>query len=1385
MKQDNQPNQTNKPKETSKQFCVVGIGASAGGLEAFNTFIEALPEDSGMAFILVQHLDPEHQSQLPEILQRNTKIPVKEIRDKMEVKPNHIYVIPSNKTLSFQNKEMVLKARDKRNDLSPYQPINSFLTSLAKIYGSYAIGVILSGTGSDGTKGLKAIKDHGGITFAQDKKSAAYPAMPENAAEADVVDFIMSPGKIPGKILDVAKTINKVEFNTHQGEELISDQDSEIKKKTTKDAKKPVKKEKESSSSKKESEIFQQILALLRIRKEIDFTYYKQTTIRRRILRRVALTNKQTLTEYLQYLRNTAKEQDLLYQDLLIPVTNFFRDQEIFKNLSSSVFPKILENKNTDKTIRVWIAGCSTGEEVYSIAISLLEYLKSQKEGTQNYKIQIFGTDINEIAISKARRGIYKANEVEGISNEILETYFTKTDGSYHVHKDLRELCVFSLHNFLKDPPFGKMDFMSCRNVLIYLQPYLQKKALINFHYALNPGGLLLLGKSETISSASEFFTVAERDDKLFSRKDKTSRYKPSPSNAPSEEDLESHSEPPSENKKTNFQKSADDLILRKYSPSGVVVNEAMDIVYFRGNTSKFLEQYSGKPTHNLLKMAKMGLSFELRNILHKVKKELTDEMSNNPSVIKKNIPVETNGQQFIVSLEAMLLPNLVEPYYLILFHDDGFELEASQTIKSTENSKDARIHQLEQELSHAREDMRSITEDQEATNEELQSANEELQSSKEELQSLNEELETSKEELQSTNEELITLNDELVNNNKRLTVSKNYSQDIVSTLREPLVVLDKSLNVKSANAAFYKKFHLDESEIEGKAIFDLENKGWNIPELKNLLREILPKHSSFYDHEITHDFPGLGQRTMLLNGREIIREEGGEKLILLVFGDITDKRLIEKNLEKSEIKFKLLVDSISQLIWISNAEGNIEFFNPQWQHYTGINSGESIKDGMWEEAIHPDDLKEFKDQFNKCIDTGKSFTKETRLELKEGNYNWYLAKAMPYYNPDGEIMKWFGSFTNIEVQKQAEATLRKSEEHFRQLAELIPDKITKANAEGEVTYYNQSWLNYTGLTRDELKETSLNGFLHPKEKWEIKKKWKKSVDSGDAFEMEIQILNKSGDYCWHLVRSIPVKDEKEQIKFWIGTTTEIQKLKEEEKRKEDFLKMVSHELKTPVTSIKGYTQLLLDMLMASTEINLDSIPLKPSLERIDSQVSRLTRLIAEILDLSRIEGDKMVLHKKAFNLNDLIDESIQDIKYSSRESNIDIDHEGSFEVCGDMDRIGQVLINFITNAIKYSPDDKNIEVRVFESGNNKVSVSVKDHGIGIDQKHLKNIFKRFYRVSQKNDETYSGFGIGLFLAKEIIERHRGNVAVKSNKGEGSEFIFTIPTITKSKSTKK
>ncbi len=1366
--QEKDKNTNTKTNNTSKKFCVVGIGASAGGLNAFKKFIEGIPKDSGMAFVLVQHLDPKHVSHLTEILQRSTMIEVKEIKDKMKVEPNHLYIVPSNKSLTANSDSLELSPRP--DDFSQYLPIDLFFTSLANVYGNYATGVVLSGTGSDGTKGLKAIKDHGGIGFAQDEASAEYIDMPQNATEAEVVDFVLSPEKIPEKILELSKCMHE------RVEEKEDMEESENKNNT----------EKLSLKDKKDEEIFRKILVLLRIRKETDFTYYKQTTIRRRILRRIALSHNESPKNYLQYLRDNPKEQDILYQDLLIPVTNFFRDAEIIENLNETVFSKILKNKD-DNLIRIWIAGCSTGEEVYSIAICLFEYL--QRTEVKNFKLEdlkvkIYGTDISEPAISKARKGIYKKRELEDVSEQRLEEFFNKNEGRYQVHKDIREMCVFSHHNFLKDPPFGRMDFISCRNVLIYMEPYLQKIALTNFHYALNHKGFLLLGRSETISSVPELFAVAKREDRLFSRKDHSIKYKPTTGKQKPSDLKRLATEPLTEQKHTDFQKVADDIVLSDYSPPGVVVNEAMDIVHFRGNTNKYLELSSGKPSLNLLKMAKMGLAFELRNILHKVKIETRDEWSKKVSMVKENIPVEINGEQHKVSIEAVFLPKLVEPFYLILFHEQT-EFGNTRPVKRTMYESNSRIDQLEQELSQTREDMRSITEDQEASNEELQSANEELESSREELQILNAELEASKEELQSSNEELQTLNNELLSNNERLIESRNYSQDIISTLREPLVVLDQNLRVNSANTVFYKKFQLKEAESEGKLIFDLDDKQWNIPELKKLFTQILPEHSSFSDFEITHDFPGLGERTMLLNAREIYREEGGEKLILLIFGDITDKRLIEKNLEKSEIKFRLLVESNSQLIWISDAEGKIEFFNKRWEHYTGITSAESIKGALWEESLHKDDVIEFKDELIQSINSGESFTKETRLRGINDDYTWFLAKAVPFYNSDGEILKWFGSFTNIEIQKQAEAILKKSEEDFRQLAELVPDKINKANADGEIIYYNESWLKYTGLSHKELQKQGLAHIIHPEQRWKTLKEWKNSLATGSNFEMEIRLLNKTGDYCWHLVRAIPVKTETGDLKLWLGATTEIQKIKEEEKRKEDFLKLVSHELKTPVTSIKGYAQLLLQMLQDPMGVKLDAVQIIPSLKRIDNQVSRLTRLISEILDLSRMEDNKMDFQMETFNLNEMVQECVQDINYSSIMSTINISYNGDFDVYGDKDRICQVLINFISNAIKYSPEHKTIEVGVFKSTEDQASVSVKDQGIGIEEEDHKNIFKRFHRVSQKNDETYAGFGIGLYLSKEIIERHHGSVTVKSKKGEGSEFIFSIPTVSNYKSTKE
>lgn len=845
-------------------FPVVGVGASAGGLEAFKELVKAIPEDSGMAYIFIQHLAPHYESILSDILQKVTKLPVFEIIDNMKVLPDHIYVIPSNKILTANDGVLLLEPRiigEKSNT------IDICFASLAEIHQEHAIGVVFSGTGNDGTIGLKTIKDQGGITIAQDLASAAYYSMPQSAIDAEVVDFILPPNEIPGHLLDLIRTSKIVLPDFNLSEEL------------------------------KEEDIFRQIMALVRGKRGVDFTYYKQTTIRRRILRRKALNKIEKLKDYQTYLLENKAEQDALFQDILIPVTAFFRDPKTFNILCETVFPEIFKEKPATDPIRIWIPGCSTGEEAYSIAICLNEFFR---DAITSRNIQIFATDISEPAIAKARRGIYQKKDIAGISEIRAKEFFTKTDGSYQVHKILREMCVFACQNFLKDPPFAKMDLISCRNVLIYMEPFLQKKAFTTFHYALNPSGFLLLGKSETVGQSSEQFLTFNHQDKIFRRRALEGKYMPVVTGN-SEATLKRRDDhlKNTDGRKDDFQKSADEALLSKYATVGVIINEQLDIIQFRGSTGAYLEAPPGKASHNILKMAREGLSFELRNALHKAK-------VNNAMVKKEDIPIDKGKR--MVTIEVIPLQNTIELYFLILFEDGKAQAPVKTPGRTKNLNKEdsarlslesIRVEQLEKELAQAREDMRSITEDQEASNEELQSANEELLSGSEELQSLNEELETTKEEIQSSNEELTILNQELIERNEQLIYSRKYAEAIVTTIHEPLLILTKDFCIKGANKSFYEKFTATELETVGKMFFELDGGKWDVRGLRERLQKILPDHSYFEQFEVPVILPSSGQVILLLNARQLINENNNEQLILLAIHDITDQKAFEQELEQ------------------------------------------------------------------------------------------------------------------------------------------------------------------------------------------------------------------------------------------------------------------------------------------------------------------------------------------------------------------------------------------------------------------------------------------------------------------------------------------------------
>jgi two-component system, chemotaxis family, CheB/CheR fusion protein len=800
---------------SSTAFPIVGIGASAGGLEAFTLLLQQVPVTTGLALVLVQHLDPSHESMLPELLSRVTKMPVQQVRDGMVVEPNQIYVAPPNVSMTMNGMVLELASRSVTRGL--HMPIDHFFRSLAKEHGSRAIGIILSGAGSDGALGLAEIKDQGGITFVQDERTAKFPGMPHSAIMNGGIDFIMPPAGIAAELTRVAQHPYVISPPSGREEEPPAESPP-ILQSTSDDG-------------------LGQVFRLLRGAMGVDFTFYKQSTIRRRITRRMTLRKMDSLREYAQYLKKHSEELDALYHDLLIKVTGFFRDPGTFEALKSEVFPAIIRHRPSNKPVRIWVPGCASGEECYSIAICLLEYLGI---GVADAPIQIFGTDIDEIALAKARTGRYIENIALDISPERLRRFFTKVDHSYQIMPAIREVCTFARHDLCRDPPFSNLDLISCRNVLIYLEPAMQKRILPLFHYALNPSGFLTLGTSESIGSFSELFTLAGNKQKIFARKAAAMRPTfefPFPRRAPEDAAAPGTSTYTDESplKGIDVYREADRVVLYQYAPAGVLINEGMEILQFRGDTSHFLRPAPGRASLNLLHMARAGLLTDLRAAIAQAKKV-------GGPVAREGLQVRYEGISLHVTIRVipLALPSPLARHCVVLFEEAS--LPAGRAIKRPTRRGEAvrrederqLNNQLAQELEATKQHLESIIERYETANEELKSANEEILSSNEELQSTNEELETAKEELQSTNEELSTVNDELRQRNQELGEANNDLNNLFSSANLPIIVLSRDLRIRRFTASAEKVLNVIPTDI-GRPIGHL-NLNIAIPDLEPLI---------------------------------------------------------------------------------------------------------------------------------------------------------------------------------------------------------------------------------------------------------------------------------------------------------------------------------------------------------------------------------------------------------------------------------------------------------------------------------------------------------------------------------------------------------------------
>jgi len=772
-----------KPRKVHPGFPIVGIGASAGGLEALELFFSNVPPDTNMAFVIIQHLSPKHKSIMADILAKYTPMKVLRIENNQEIKCNHVYLNPADKNVIILNRRLYLTEPTQTHGVN--LPIDCFFRSLAEDQGEKAICIILSGTATDGTLGLKAVKGEGGMAMVQDPDSARYAGMPSSAIATGLVDFIFPVEKIPTEI------VRYVQHPYMERPERIETAQQQFRN------------------------YVQKILALIRTSTGHDFSKYKQTTIRRRIERRMAVHQLDNIEKYATYLKRTSAEIEILFKDLLIGVTNFFRDAEAFEVLKTKVIPELIKNKQPEIPLRIWIAGCATGEEPYSIAIILAETMDKLKK---QITVQIFASDIDNEALDFARMAVYPDSIAADVSTQRLNRFFVKDENTYRVKKQIREMVVFANQNLIKDPPFSRLDLVCCRNLLIYMEPVLQKKILPLFHYTLTHNGVLFLGTSESIGEFSHLYSAISSKWKIFKHKeyvaDRMVDYPRTPfyDVLPTPQGLGERRTPTV----ADIHNLAERIILDNYAPPCVLINEQYEILHFIGQTDKYLAAPTGKASFNIVKMAREGLRYKLSTALHNAVKQ-------KKTIFSAGLKIKHNHSFRTVDLVVRPLTEsgFTQGFMLVMFEDKTIPEPVTKKKTAKKDIVDPYVVSLENELQSTKEYLQTTNEELETSNEELKSTNEELQSVNEELQSTNEELETSKEELQSTNEELVTLNAELQKKVEELSKANNDISNLLASTHIGTIFLDINLCVKRFTPPITKLFNLIQSDI-GRPIGDI-----------------------------------------------------------------------------------------------------------------------------------------------------------------------------------------------------------------------------------------------------------------------------------------------------------------------------------------------------------------------------------------------------------------------------------------------------------------------------------------------------------------------------------------------------------------------------------
>ncbi|EDX85138.1 PAS fold family [Synechococcus sp. PCC 7335] len=1382
-------------------FLTVGIGASAGGLEAFRAFFQRMDENSGMAFVLISHLAPDHDSLLSELLAKETQMPVLQITEEVRLQPNKVYVIPPNATLTVDNG--ILRLSTPTQARGHRAPIDIFFRSLAEDQRENAVCVILSGTGSDGTIGMKSIKEFGGLAIAQDSESAKYDSMPRNAVLTGLVDYVLPVKDIPDKLIEYAR--HREGLRANLGEDGMLPEAADY---------------------------LNQICSLVRRRIGHDFSNYKQGTLIRRIQRRIQITQTVSVEAYVAYLKSDNEEIDLLFKDLLIGVTYFFRDPEAFEVLQQTAITTLVQDCADRKSIRVWVAGCSSGEEVYSIAILLAEEMERQRTQLQ---VQIFATDIDEQALEKARHARYPESIAEQITPERLERFFLKQDGLYQVAKPLREMCIFSQHSLISDPPFSRLDLISCRNLLIYFDSTLQKRLMPLFHYALRESGYLFLGGSENLSTYySELFRIANKSHRLFQRR---TAIAPPQIDFPLV-DLSSYRQLPAPRTQTTasrhsrFTKSIEQVLLQDYTPACVIINEQNEIVYFFGRTGKYLEPAQGVPSNNLFDVARLGLRTGLRSAIQtardlqrKVVREQVSIESEN-QIITLNLIIRPVKESFEESAEASRL-------LLVIFQDVG-KPTTYETARASDRQPKAEapiIKQLEDELRVTKEDLRQTVEGIETSNEELKSANEELLSMNEELQSSNEELQTSKEEMQSINEELETVNTELRNKVEELDTANSDIQNLFESTRIATVFLDERLRIKRFTPAAVDLFNLIGTDV-GRPVTDisLSLEGVSIAtDVREVLRSLIPIEREVYDRGkgIYYKMRIMPYRTLenVINGtvltfidvtglhqarnraerwaqrQSVIAELGTYALQDHSAASVCDRatEIVCQTLESDTCGLFAYQSESPEILALKSGSG--------WPLYSQEQVTISVTDshlGYTLSVQQPVTVEDFsqENRFSYSpllrklnLVSGISAILYGPADEIYGVLASYRASRNPFTPEDVSFLQALANALAATLQREATTSaLEKSRERL-DLATTAGnigiweiDIVTGGSAWNDIEY------GLLGLKPNEANDPSLELYYHQIYSEDIplvQQKVAAAIEQKTEFDTEFRISCEGSPLRWLAAKARVICDTQGNAIKMIGVNYDIterkqneEALKEADRRKDDFLAALGHELRNPLNALSGSIELISTQI--STQMKASLLEEQTRKERMQRmlaistrQLNQLTRLVNDLLDASRIAYKKIQLHQEPLDLSQLLRDVVTDAQNAAAQKEISFNttlYESSVWINGDSVRLLQAFSNVLLNAIKFSHPGSTVKIST-TLNTEFATVRITDAGIGMSKEAFSRIFVAFSQENRSLSRS-GGLGLGLPLAKGIIELHEGQIEVDSpGIDQGTVVTITLPRL--------